>query len=63
MGETTNVCRILVREATGKLPVARPRRCGDNMKIDLREIRCGDGTYMDLAIVIVKLFVVVTDVR
>jgi hypothetical protein len=30
MGETINVCRILMGETVGKLTFARPRRCEDN---------------------------------
>jgi hypothetical protein len=38
------------------LTVARPKRCEANMKMDLREMRCGDVKYMELAVVIVEAF-------
>ena len=41
VGEEWGVYRVLV----GKRPLGRPRRrCTDNIRMDLREVRCG---YMD----------------
>jgi hypothetical protein len=41
-GEKMNVYRILVRMPEGKRSLGRPRRrCLDNIKMDLREIRKG----------------------
>jgi hypothetical protein len=38
MGETRNVCRILVRKPEGKRPLGRPRRSWmDNIKMNLRD--------------------------
>ena len=37
--------RVLVRKPEGKGPLGRPRRrCMDNIRMDLHEVRCG---YMD----------------
>jgi hypothetical protein len=47
-GEKTS--RILVGKPEGKRPLRRPRpRCEDNIKMDLREIGCGDMNWIDLA--------------
>jgi hypothetical protein len=40
MGKKRNACNILVGKPEGKRPLGRPRRkCVDNIKKDLREIR------------------------
>jgi hypothetical protein len=52
MWEKRNAYRILVGKLEGKRPLGRPRRrCVDNIKRDLREIRVGrDGMdWNDLA--------------
>jgi hypothetical protein len=52
MGARRNACRILLGKLEGRRPFGRPRRrCVDNIKMDLREIR-GDGIdWIDLALV------------
>jgi len=50
MGEGRGVHRILVRKPEGKRPLRRPRRrWGDNIKMDLQEVRGGCGDWMELA--------------
>jgi hypothetical protein len=50
MGETRNAYRILVGNPEGKRPVERSRRRWmDNIKIDLRGIRCGGMDWIELA--------------
>jgi hypothetical protein len=45
MGEKRNAYRILVGKSEGKGPIGKPRRrCVDNIKNDLMEIRLG---FMD----------------
>jgi len=45
MGEERGVYKVLVRKPEGKRPLGRPRRrCVDNIRMDLQEVRCG---YMD----------------
>jgi hypothetical protein len=42
MGERRGAYRALVGKAEGRRPFGRPRRrCEDNIKMDLREVRCG----------------------
>jgi len=37
------VCRVWVGKPEGKRPLVRPRRiCEDNIKMDLKEVVCGD---------------------
>jgi hypothetical protein len=49
MGEKKNAYRILVGKPEGKLPTGRSRRrCEDNIKKYLREIRWGDMVWIDL---------------
>jgi hypothetical protein len=49
MGEK-NAYRILVIKGEGKRPLGRlRRRWVDNIKMDLREIGCGDMDWIDLA--------------
>ena len=45
MGEETRVYRVLVGKPEGRRRLGRPRRRWvDNIRMDLREVRCG---YMD----------------
>jgi hypothetical protein len=49
VGEKRNAYRILVGKLDGKRPLRRPRRrCEDNIKMDLREIRWNDMDMTDL---------------
>jgi hypothetical protein len=42
IGKKRNACRTLVGKPEGKIPLERSRRrLMDNIKMDLREIRCG----------------------
>jgi hypothetical protein len=42
MGEERGVCRVLVGKPEGKRPLGRPRRRWvDNIRMDLREVGCG----------------------
>jgi hypothetical protein len=48
--EKRNACKILVGRSEGKRPLGRPtRRCVNNVKMDLREIRWGGMDWIDLA--------------
>ena len=50
MGEMTGVYRVLVGKPEGTRPLGRPRhRWEDNIKMDLREVGCGDMYWVDLA--------------
>jgi hypothetical protein len=50
MGEMMNAFRILVGKPEGKGPLGRPRRREVNyIKMDLRELGCGDMDWMDIA--------------
>jgi hypothetical protein len=50
MGETRNAYRILVGKPEGKRPLRRPRRrCGDNIKLDLRDIEWDFMDWVELA--------------
>jgi hypothetical protein len=45
MGEERGVCRVLVGKQEGKRPLGRTRRrWGDNISMDMQDVRCG---YMD----------------
>ena len=49
MGEGRGVHRVLVWKPEGKRPLWRPsRKCGDNIKMDLREVG-SVGDWMELA--------------
>jgi hypothetical protein len=49
-GETRNAYRVLVGNPEGKRPLGRRRhRWVDNIKMDLREIRCDGMDWIDLA--------------
>ena len=50
MGERRVVYRVLVWKPEGKRPLGRPRRrCEDNIKLDLQEVRCGGMDWIELA--------------
>ena len=50
MGERRAVYRILVGKPEGKRPLGRPRRRWEgNIKMDLQEVGCGGGDWMELA--------------
>ena len=50
MGEKRCVYSVLVGKPEGKRPLVRPRhRWEDNIKIDLREVRCGGMDWIELA--------------
>jgi hypothetical protein len=45
-----NAYRILVGKSEGKIPLVKPiRTCGNNIKMDLREIGWGGMEWIDLA--------------
>ena len=48
--QSRNAYRVLVGKPEGKRPLGRPRRrWEDNIKIDLREVGCDPGEWIDLA--------------
>ena len=50
MEPSKNAYRILVVKPEGKIPLVRPmRRWEDNIKMDLREVSCDHGEWIDLA--------------
>ena len=50
MEPSRNACRVLVGKPEGKRPLRRPcRRWEDNIKMDLREVGCDPGDWIDLA--------------
>ena len=50
MEQSRNAYRVLVGKPEGKRPLGRPRRrWEDNIKIDLREVGCDPGEWIDLA--------------
>ena len=48
MGERRGVYRVLVGKPEGKRPHGRPRRTWEDIKIDLREVGCGDMDWIKL---------------
>jgi len=50
MGKGRGVYRVLVGKLEGRRPLGRPRRrWEDNIRMDLREVRCGSVDWMELA--------------
>ena len=50
MEQSRNAYRVLVGKPEGKRPLGRPRRqWEDNIKMDLREVGCNPGEWIDLA--------------
>ena len=50
MEESRNAYRVLVGKPGGKRPLGRPRRrWEDNIRMDLREVGCDPGEWIDLA--------------
>ena len=50
MEHSRNAYRVLVRKPESKRPLGRPRcRWEDNIKMDLREVGCDPGDWIDLA--------------
>ena len=50
MEQSNNAYRVLVGKREGKRPLGRPRRrWEDNIKMDLREVGCDPGEWIDLA--------------
>ena len=49
MEQSRNAYRVLVRKPEGKRPLRRPRRqWEEHIKMDLREVGCGPGEWIDL---------------
>ena len=50
MDQSRNACRVLVGKAEGKRPLGSPtRRWEDNIMMDLREVGCDPGEWIDVA--------------
>ena len=50
MDQSRNPYRVLVRKPEGKRLLGRSRgRCEDNIKMDLREVGCDPGEWIDIA--------------
>ena len=50
MEQPRNAYRVSVGKSVGKIPVGRPRRrWEDNIKMDLREVGCDPGEWINLA--------------
>ena len=50
MGEGRGVYRILLGKSEGKRPLGSTRRrCDNNIKMDLQEVRCGAMDWIELA--------------
>ena len=51
MEQSRNAYRVLVGKPEGKRPLGRPRRrWKDNIKMDLREVGCHPGEWIDLVV-------------
>ena len=50
MGRLRGVYSVLVGKPEGKRPLGRPRRrCEDNIKMDLQDVRCKGMDWIELA--------------
>ena len=50
MGKSGSAYKVLVGTPEGKRPLGRPRRrWEDNIKLDLREVGCDAGIWIDVA--------------
>ena len=50
MEQSRNAFRVLMGKPEGKKPLGRPRRRSeDNIRMDLREMGCDPGEWIDLA--------------
>ena len=50
MEQSRNAYTVLVEKPEGKRPLGRPRhRWEDNIKMDLKEVGCDPGEWIDLA--------------
>ena len=50
MKQSRNAYRVLLEKTEGKRPLGRPmRRWEDNIRMDLREVGCDTGEWIDLA--------------
>ena len=50
MKQSRNAYRVLVGKPEGKRPLGRPRhRWEDNIRMDLRDVGCDPGEWIDLA--------------
>ena len=50
MGQSRNAYIVLLRKHEGNRPLGRPRnRWDDNIRMDLREVGCDPGEWIDLA--------------
>ena len=50
MEQFRNAYRVLVAKPEGKIPLGRPRRRREeNIRMDLREVGCDPGEWIDLA--------------
>ena len=50
MEQSRNTYRVLVGKREGKRPSGRPRRrLEENIKMDLRDVGCDPGEWIDLA--------------
>ena len=49
MGERTGAYRVLVGKPEGKIPLGRPRRRWEDIKMDLQEVGCEGRDWIDLA--------------
>ena len=50
MEQSRNACRVLVGKPEGRRPLGRPRRrLEDTIRMDLREVGCDPGEWIDFA--------------